>query len=74
MTCFFCKGNLQPDVTTYFQDLGGYYIIIKNVPCEKCSQCGEVTYTFAVLKRIEQIIEQVKNAVEEVTVVNYTAA
>ena len=74
MTCFFCKGDLCPDFTTYFQDLGGCYVIIKNVPCEKGSQCGEVTYTFAVLQRIEQIISEVKNALKEVTIINYTAA
>lgn len=39
MTCFYCKGNVQPATTTYMTDYNGCYIIIKNVPCEKCTQC-----------------------------------
>ena len=41
MTCFYCKGNIESSTTTYMTDYQGCYIIIKNVPCEKCSQCGE---------------------------------
>ena len=40
MTCFYCKGNIESSTTTYMTDYQGCYIIIKNVPCEKCSQCG----------------------------------
>ena len=45
MTCFYCKGNIESSTTTYMTDYQGCYIIIKNVPCEKCSQCGQVQLT-----------------------------
>ena len=39
MTCFFCKGTMKPDTSTYMEDLVNCIVIIKNVPCNKCSQC-----------------------------------
>ena len=40
MTCFYCKGNIESSTTTYMTDYQGCYIILKNVPCEKCSLTG----------------------------------
>ena len=31
MTCFYCKGNVQPATTTYMTDYNGCYIIIKKL-------------------------------------------
>ena len=56
MTCFYCKGNIESSTTTYMTDYQGCYIIIKNVPCEKCSQCGEEYLNGETLERIEEII------------------
>ena len=39
--CVFCKGKLIPATTDYIEKIGNYVVIIKNVPCEKCEQCGE---------------------------------
>ncbi len=74
MNCFFCKGDLKEATTTYMEDLGNCIVIIKNVPCLKCSQCGEVSYSGVVVKRIEQIVDTLKNALTEVAIVNYTSA
>lgn len=71
MTCFFCKGNMEAGTTTYMEDLGNCIVIIKNVPCHKCSQCGEVTYSGTTMKQIERIITQLKNTLTEVAIVNY---
>ena len=52
MTCFMCKGMLEKSTTTYMTECNGCYIIIKNVPCKKCTQCGEeypVSYTHLTL-------------------------
>lgn len=60
--------------TTYFKDLNGLMIIIKNVPCYKCKKCGEVAYTATVVGRLEQIIKQLERNLTEIAVVNYSAA
>ena len=41
MTCFLCKGDVEKSTTTYMTEYNSCYIIIKNVPCTKCTQCGE---------------------------------
>nr|WP_294665445.1 type II toxin-antitoxin system MqsA family antitoxin [uncultured Ruminococcus sp.] len=71
MTCFYCKGNMIDSTTTYVEDLGNCIVIIRNVPCSKCSQCGEVSYNGTVLRQIEHIIDNLKNSLTEVAIVNY---
>ena len=72
MTCFFCKGTMETDITTYFSDLGSSIVIIKSVPCHKCTQCGEVAYPLEIGERLEQIIDTLRNSQTEVAIVNYT--
>ena len=43
MTCFFCKGNLENSTTTHMIELEHCILIVKNVPCHRCDQCGEIT-------------------------------
>lgn len=71
MTCFYCKGDMVDSTTTYVEDLGNCIIIIRNVPCSKCSQCGEVSYNGAVLRQLEKIVDQLKDSLTEVAIVNY---
>jgi YgiT-type zinc finger domain-containing protein len=74
MTCFFCKGTMQAELTTHFVQLGNCIIIVKNVPCSKCSQCGEVSYSGTVAQRLEQIISELEKSLTEIAVVSYSAA
>lgn len=74
MTCFLCKGDLEKSTTTYMTDYNGCYIIIKNVPCTKCSQCGEVYLNGATIQKIESITKKLKAALTEIAVVDYTHA
>ncbi|MCH5304722.1 MAG: YgiT-type zinc finger protein, partial [Ruminococcus sp.] len=41
MTCCYCGGDTAESTTTYVAEIGERIIIIKHVPCEKCTQCGE---------------------------------
>lgn len=74
MTCFSCKGNLEKTTTSYMTEYNKCYIIIKNVPCTKCTQCGEEYLNGVTMQRIEQIIEKVKNILTEIAVVDYNTA
>jgi YgiT-type zinc finger domain-containing protein len=71
--CFFCKGDMKDDYSNYMIDLDGHFIIIKNVPCHKCSQCGEVSYTGTTVAKIEQIVEKLKDVLTEVAIVDFAA-
>ncbi len=74
MTCFFCKGEMENGFTTHVEELNSCIVIIRNVPCSKCTQCGEVVYSGTVAKRIEEIIDRLSNSLTEIAVVNYSAA
>lgn len=74
MTCFLCKGNLEESTTTYMTDYNGCYIIIKNVPCTKCTQCGEVYLNGVIVQKIESIMEKLKSVLTEIAVIDFTHA
>lgn len=47
MRCMSCKvGEMKPAKTTYFAQLNNCYVIIENVPCLKCDQCGEEFFKY----------------------------
>ena len=71
--CFFFFVYMVEDTTNYMVDLDGHFIIIRNVPCHKCTQCGEVSYSGEVVVRIEKIIEKLKGVLTEVAIVEYAA-
>ena len=71
--CFYCKGTMENAITSYMADLNGHYVIIKNVPCHKCKQCGEVSFSGETVSRIEEIIEKLKAVLTEVAIVDYAA-
>ena len=50
------------------------YIIIKNVPCQKCSQCGEEFINGNKKKKIESIISKLKSMLPEITVIDFQNA
>jgi YgiT-type zinc finger domain-containing protein len=72
MNCFFCKGDMKTDRVKHFVDLGSCDVIIRGVPCYKCTQCGEVTFDLPVGKRLEQITNELKGSISEIAVVQYT--
>ena len=72
MKCLYCKGNMHDDTTSDFTDLETCIVVIRNVPCHKCTQCGEVAYDFNVGERLEQIIDTVKGSMMEVAIITYS--
>lgn len=73
--CSYCKGNdLKESVTTYVAVLSSYTIIIRNVPCLECVQCGEKYYTDDVMQRLEEIVNVAKKASCEFFVTEYKIA
>ena len=71
MTCILCKGCMTQGTTSDFTDLGTCMVIIKNVPCLICNQCGEKAFVGSTVKKIESIVNTLKNSLTEVAIVNY---
>lgn len=75
MKCFLCKdSHTEAGVTTYMTSYDNCYIIIKNVPCLRCKQCGEEYINGVTLKKIEAIIAKLKDALTEIAVVDFKNA
>lgn len=66
--CVYCGGKLEQTRTDFVEKIDNYVIIIKNVPCEKCMQCGEEYFSDAVAERIESILNNIQKISSEITV------
>lgn len=55
--------------TNFMINLGGSFIIIKNVPCHKCLQCEEASFIGTTASRVNAIIDKLKDALTEAAVV-----
>ena len=73
MTCFFCKGEKKSSFTIDVTDLGSCIVIVRGVPCYKCTQCGETTFDLIVGERLEQIADALKDSITEIAVVQYSS-
>lgn len=71
--CYYCKGNMTDDFSNYMVDLDEHFIIVRNLPCHNCSQCGEVSYSGGVVERLEKIVGKLKEVVTEIAVVEYAS-
>ena len=74
MSCFYCKGDINPSTTVYTAQIGNAIIVIKNVPCEECDQCGEIEISHDVMMNIDRIIKTAKQLMQEVAVIDYQTA
>ena len=73
MKCFFCKGEKENSLTIDVTDLGSCIVIVRGVPCYKCTQCGETTFDLTVGERLEQIVDALKDSISEIAVVQYSS-
>ena len=73
--CLYCKNKVMINSTTiHVVSYKNCIIVIKNVPCLECSQCGEKYYTDEVAERLELIVDTAKKLMQEVAVIDYKQA
>ncbi|MCL2362931.1 MAG: YgiT-type zinc finger protein [Defluviitaleaceae bacterium] len=71
MTCFFCNGNLVAGTTTHTSDIGERAVIVRGVPCLKCDQCLEISYTGKVYENLESVLNALKKTSLDVAIATY---
>ena len=75
MNCLICKSGAMHETTeTYFAKLKTGYLIIENVPCWKCDQCGEVVFSASVLEKIDALIEGLQKVSSKIFLLDYATA
>lgn len=70
--CF--NDNKIKTKTTFTVEYKDCIIIIKNVPCLECADCGEITFTDEVSEKLESIVNTAKNLMQEISVIDYCKA
>jgi YgiT-type zinc finger domain-containing protein len=72
MICFMCKGAVEDKLAAFMTELGNCIVIVKNVPSQVCTQCGEISYSDEVARQLEKIVRSVTNTgATEIAVVSY---
>ena len=75
MKCIVCKtGSSQPGTTTLSIDNGTTVVVIRNVPAEICSNCGEEYIDANTMKDIEKIVASAQKAGLNIAVQQFHAA
>ena len=75
MKCMICKSDsMISDKSTYFAQLHDCYVIIENVPCYQCTQCGEVVYASSVMEKIDEILKKVQMIASKILIMDYDRA
>jgi YgiT-type zinc finger domain-containing protein len=63
---------MSESFTSDFTDLKTCMVVIKNVPCLICEQCGETVFNGTVVRQLEKITNALKNSLTEIAVVQYS--
>ena len=70
--CMYCKNSeLKAATTTHVVNYNNCVVIIKNVPFEECSKCGEKYYSEETAERLEQLVNAAKKIMQEISVIDY---
>lgn len=72
MKCMKCGATAEKGFTTSVTDLDNCLIIVRNVPCFKCSECNEVIYTGDVVQQLEAIIASAQKLMQEISIIDYS--
>lgn len=74
MLCMKCGKPTVRGFTTDVTDLGTCLVIVRNVPCYKCTECDEIIYTADVVQRLETIVRQAGQLMSEISIIEYSEA
>jgi YgiT-type zinc finger domain-containing protein len=74
MRCITCGAKTIHDTTADVTDYKKCLVVVRNVPCQKCTECNEIIYTGDVVKQLEKAKESVKQSINELAVIDYENA
>jgi len=72
MKCGICKAEMEETTVTYTEDIGQGVIVIRHVPAQVCTECGNKWYSGTVASQLEKMVDRfVSSTGSEVSVINY---
>ena len=69
--CVMCKGMLIEGKVNHIVDIDGHIIIVKNVPANICTQCGEYYISHKIALIVEELVDKLLLNDTEIMVINY---
>lgn len=70
--CYFCNGRLESKLTTIPFVIHDSVIVVKQVPAEVCTQCGEAIMSSSVAQRVDSLLKEFYRLNSEVSVITYS--
>ena len=74
MKCMKCGKDAYKSTTSEAIELGFGLLVIRNIPCYKCEECDEIFFTGDVVQKIEEIVDEAKQLMQETRVVYFDDA
>ena len=74
MKCMRCGKTAYKGLTSEAIELGFGLLVIRNIPCYKCEECDEIFYTGDVVQKVESIIADAKQLMQDIRVIDFTDA
>jgi YgiT-type zinc finger domain-containing protein len=72
MKCGICKAEMEEKAVTYTEDVDQGVIVIRHVPAQVCTECGNTWYSGTVAVELEKLVDQFAfSAGSEVSVINF---
>ena len=72
MKCGICKAEMEESTVSYTEDIEQGVIIIRHVPAQVCTECGNTWYSGTVSAQLEKIVDKsTASAGSEVSVINF---
>ncbi|MDR2434012.1 MAG: type II toxin-antitoxin system MqsA family antitoxin [Treponema sp.] len=72
MKCGICKADMEEKRVTHTEDVNNSVVVIRNVPAQICTECGNGWYTGAVADKLEKTVGKVlKTALTKIAVIDF---
>lgn len=73
-TCPLCRGSVAQGFSTFTVDLGTGVVVVRDVPAQVCSQCGEEWLDDSTALKLENIVESARKKHVTVEVARWSEA
>ena len=75
MKCGICKAEMEEKNVTYTEDICNGVIVIRHVPAQVCTECGNSWYSGTVALQLEKMIDKfIASTESEISIVNFSKA
>jgi len=73
MKCGLCKAEMEEKTVSYTEDIDEGVIVIRHVPAQVCTECGNTWYSGTVVAQLEKIVDKAASSTgSEVSVINFS--